>query len=557
MSAQPQTTLWTERWYWLPAFLLVSAGLHLWITLEYRSFDIHIPLPHPATIEVSLEPPPQVKPVPREATPPSPKPAPAPMPVGAIVPLAIPRKTQAVPEAPVPQGAPQQSAPIPAQGLAAENLPKVASVTPSPRDVGAAPQAALPRGRPVLPPGAEVQDEVPMLGSPTGTPMAGAPRFRPEMRHERLQIPGGAPAPGDVLGGTGGARGPERPPEDVLYGGLGAGAVRTPRLPSTLGGGGGRRILSVDNPLAGETVQEERPGVGPGLRGGEGAGIGSGVGYLVGAGIGARRGVVNGIATLKAKEGMGIGAGRGGGIGAHSPQGGAGVGSELPGVGTGTGLGIGGALGPGVGVGLPGRVVGLPVGRISGLLGGGGNGQAQGRGGVFGVSPQGASAAVHIVYVLDTSLSMRDGGKLSKAQQALKMALAELKPGDTFNIITFAAVVQPFSPSMVPADAANISRAMLWVDSVALGDGTNLSGALAAALAQKTATHIYVLSDGEPTDGITDPGLLREAVFRMNAGHAKIQTLALGLGEHFKGMELLKALAEDSGGTFAYVNLAR
>ncbi|MGC8668989.1 MAG: VWA domain-containing protein [Chthonomonadales bacterium] len=562
MNAHSEITLWTERWYWLPVFLAASVGLHIWITLEYRSFDIRIPVPHPAAIEVSLEPAVSPKLPPAEVKPSPPKPPPAPMPIGAVVPLPVRPPVQAAAEPPPPDTPAQQSAPSTPEGLAAEALPRLSH----PQQVASASRPVPPASRPAAPAGGEVRmkdfppvlrDEAPPIGVPTGVAGAGVPRLRARTRPEPLRMAGGAPAPADVLGGSGGARGPELPPEDLFYGGLGAGALHAPRLPSTRGGGGGRRILSVDNPLAGETVREERPGIGPGLRGGEGAGIGGGVGYLRGPGIGARKGIVNGIAALRAKEGLGIGAGRGGAIGSRSPRGGAGVGSELPGIGTGIGLGAGEAAGRGAAAGLRGKIIGLPAGHITGLLGAGGSVQSQGRGGVFGVAPQGAEAAVHIVYLLDTSLSMRDGGKLSKAQQALKMALAELKPGDTFNIITFASVVQPFSVTMVPADPANISRAMLWVDSVALGDGTNLSGALAAALAQKTATHIYVLSDGEPTDGITDPGLLREAVFRMNAGHAKIQALALGLGDHFKGMEILKALAEDSGGTFAYVNLAQ
>lgn len=556
MDVQTETTLWTERWYWLPLFLVASAGLHLWVTLQYRSFDIRIPLPRPAAIEVSLEPP-AAPPAPRAEVKMLPqKRVLAPMPVGAIVPLPVAPKPQA-PLSPHLPGVPAQQSSAPPSGLAAEAPPASQPPSPPPQAVAVAARTAMPAGRPVPPIGTELRSEAPPLGIPDSVVRAGAPRLAARAQRPALRPAGGAPAPADVLGGTGGARGPEVPPEDVLYGGLGAGALHAPRMPSALGGGGGRRILSVDNPLAGETVREERPGIGPGLRGGEGAGTGGGVGYLRGPGIGTRNGIVKGIAVLKATEGLGIGAGRGGSIGSRSPRGGAGVGSELPGTGTGPGLGAGASAGAGAVSGLRGKAAGLPIGRISSLLGAASGRQVPGRGGVFDVAPEGAGGTVHIVYLLDTSLSMRDGGKLSRAQQALKQALAELKPGDTFNIISFTAAVQPFSVSMTPADPANISRAMLWVDSVALADGTNLSEALAAAFAQKTVTTIYVVSDGEPTDGITDPGLLREFAFRMNAVHARINTVALGTGADFKGTELLKALSEDSGGTFKYVNVAR
>ncbi len=42
-----------------------------------------------------------------------------------------------------------------------------------------------------------------------------------------------------------------------------------------------------------------------------------------------------------------------------------------------------------------------------------------------------------------------------------------------------------------------------------------------------------------------------------NRRKVQISTLALGLGDRFKGMDLLRGLAEDNSGTFNYVNLAR
>src|SRR6185369_8049324 len=113
----------------------------------------------------------------------------------------------------------------------------------------------------------------------------------PELqRMARLQTPGGggSPAPGLVLGGKGGAPGPISPPEDIVFNGGGAGGVNLPKAPPRIGGGGGKSILSVENPLAKELIPEEKPGVGPGLGGNQGQGAGGGVGVGRELGIGTR-----------------------------------------------------------------------------------------------------------------------------------------------------------------------------------------------------------------------------------------------------------------------------
>jgi secreted protein with Ig-like and vWFA domain len=152
---------------------------------------------------------------------------------------------------------------------------------------------------------------------------------------------------------------------------------------------------------------------------------------------------------------------------------------------------------------------------------------------------------------------MQQGNKIGKAQEALKQAISELKPTDSFNIITFAARVDGFSNVMLAATKENVEQADEFIDLLRLRGGTNISGALEIALSLEGITHIFLLSDGEPMGGITDPDQIRAMVREFNTQKAQIITLALGLGEQFRGMALLKGLAEDNNGKFSYVNLAR
>jgi Mg-chelatase subunit ChlD len=140
----------------------------------------------------------------------------------------------------------------------------------------------------------------------------------------------------------------------------------------------------------------------------------------------------------------------------------------------------------------------------------------------------------------------------------LKQALAELRPTDTFNIIAFTGRHRAFSPdALQPATPDNRRAATRWVDRTRLGSGTNLSDALVAALEHTPVTHVFVISDGEPNRGITDPDALRALVRERNRGRAQITTVALGLGEAFPGVALLKALAQENNGTFRYLDLDR
>jgi hypothetical protein len=443
-------------------------------------------------------------------------------------------------------------------------------------------------------------DEKPGFGGPAkSTPNAGGPRLSRTAQATPSLAGGGAPTPGPDPGRNG-LKSPEAPPEDVLFNGGGAGGDKLPKAAPRIGGGGGRSLLAATNPLAKDAIPEDRPGLGPGIGGGTGVGAGGGVGASRGQGIGTSPDGKFALSTLRSKPGVGIGAGSGSGIGTRSPGGGTGTGAELPGTGgTGTGYGKGsgtgigngrgagfaagapagggrgGGAGLGGGNGTPGRFAlnrGIPFGDLSGLLtggderGGGGKGGGPGgpgRGGLFGQKPGlggkggDAGAPAHIVYLLDSSGSMNQGDKIGKAKDALRKALLELKPGDSFNIITFDANVHWFAASLLSASKENITMGLQYVEAIQLRGGTNLSAGLEKALAHADATHIFLLSDGEPSRGITEPTQLRNSVKEWNQHNVQILALALGLGEQFPGIPLLKGLADDNNGKFSYVNLAK
>jgi hypothetical protein len=77
------------------------------------------------------------------------------------------------------------------------------------------------------------------------------------------------------------------------------------------------------------------------------------------------------------------------------------------------------------------------------------------------------------------------------------------------------------------------------------------------AFSDSRLTHVFLLSDGEPSQGIRNPDDLRAAVREWNRPHARVITLALGRGEQFPGIPLLRSLAEDHNGQFSYVDVTK
>ena len=554
-----------ERWYWLIVFCAVSLCLHAalgWGTKGLALGSMPPPAP-PHEVEVTLTPGEENKPVPakpvaapvktaptedvvKEPTPPTPQPEVRPTRVRATRNTQIARNTDTRTEHV------RLDAPQPYTSL-------------SPIKTASRPE---PKGNTADEEAAKLDKEAPLpLGRQDAPITSAAPHLNaaPKSLDIPKDVGGGSLAPDKTMTGKGGASGPETPPDGTLYTGGGAGGLNLPKAPAKVGGGGGNSILSVDNPLAKEAIPEDKPGIGSGTGGGAGTGSGGGAGFRAGRGIGTRRTGPD-LATLNAKAGSGIGGAEGGGIGTRAPGGGKGTGAETPGTGgegAGYGKGKGSDIGDGAAHGdVSGLTRGIPFGDIAGLLAkgspkGGGDGEP-GRGGVLGVAPTirgGGSAPIHIIYLLDTSGSMIEGGKIFKAKNALCHALLELRPTDTFNIMNFDNMAHPFNPDMLPATLSNIKTAIGFVQGLRLKPYTNVQDAVERALAEDTVTHIFLLSDGEPNVGISDFLKLRGLIKERNTRHVQINALALGLGERFPGIRLLRGIAGDNDGLFSYVNL--
>ena len=153
-----------------------------------------------------------------------------------------------------------------------------------------------------------------------------------------------------------------------------------------------------------------------------------------------------------------------------------------------------------------------------------------------------------IVYIIDTSGSM-GGASIREAKAALDLALARLDPRDSFNVIEFNSETRSLFTSSLPASPGNVQTARDWVAGLEATGGTEMLGALQAAL-------------GHQTEG----GMLRQVIFmtdgavgneeelfayiRAHLGDSRLFTV--GIGSAPNSYFMTKA-AEFGRGTFTYI----
>src|SRR5882724_5741353 len=154
-----------------------------------------------------------------------------------------------------------------------------------------------------------------------------------------------------------------------------------------------------------------------------------------------------------------------------------------------------------------------------------------------------------LVFVLDTSGSM-SGFPIEKAKETMKLALDNLYPTDTFNLITFAGDTHILFPQPVSANAENLKKAQAFLDSRSGAGGTEMMKAIKAALdpsdAQGHVRMVCFMTDGEVGN---DMEIISEVQKHPNA-----RVFAFGIGSSVNRF-LLDKVAEYGRGEVEYVAL--
>jgi Ca-activated chloride channel family protein len=173
------------------------------------------------------------------------------------------------------------------------------------------------------------------------------------------------------------------------------------------------------------------------------------------------------------------------------------------------------------------------------------------------VEDDGAKAAPKdVVFVVDRSGSMQEGGKMEQARKALRYCVSRLNSQDRFGIVDFATDWNAFSERLLPADAEQKRRAERYIERLEASGGTNIEAGLGEGLkllarSEGRVPMVFFLTDGVPTVGQTDVGLLLKKASLDNAG-LRARLFSFGVGSDVNTL-LLDKLAEGGRGARDYV----
>ncbi len=163
-------------------------------------------------------------------------------------------------------------------------------------------------------------------------------------------------------------------------------------------------------------------------------------------------------------------------------------------------------------------------------------------------------SAKDMVFVLDTSGSMAEEGKMEKARAALLYGIRILRPQDQFNVIAFSGEEHLMETGLITASDEGRKRGETFVQSLRPVGGTNINEALLSSLRQFEESNrpriIVFMTDGLPTVGETNIARILENVASTKKPGVRLFTFGVGYDVN---TALLDKLATDNGGAADYV----
>ncbi len=154
-----------------------------------------------------------------------------------------------------------------------------------------------------------------------------------------------------------------------------------------------------------------------------------------------------------------------------------------------------------------------------------------------------------IVFVLDTSGSM-SGFPIEKAKESMKLALDNLYPYDTFNLITFAGDTHILFPQPVTATKENLAKAQEFLETRQGSGGTEMMKAIKASMdATDKQDHVRIVCF--MTDGYV--GNEMEIIGEVQS-HPNARVFSFGIGSSVNRY-LLDSMAKYGRGEVEYVGL--
>ncbi|HKT06164.1 MAG TPA: von Willebrand factor type A domain-containing protein [Rugosimonospora sp.] len=160
-----------------------------------------------------------------------------------------------------------------------------------------------------------------------------------------------------------------------------------------------------------------------------------------------------------------------------------------------------------------------------------------------------------LTFVIDTSGSMGDPGKLDMVKQALHTLVDQLRPSDSVAIVTFSDTARVVRPMTRVTERADLHAA---ISRLAADGSTNLESGLVlgyqvahAGYRSGTTNRVVLLSDGLANVGDTQAAPILSRVREEAA--KQITLLGVGVGSDY-GDALMEQLADHGDGYVVYVS---
>ncbi|MGE5436793.1 MAG: VWA domain-containing protein [Syntrophothermus sp.] len=175
--------------------------------------------------------------------------------------------------------------------------------------------------------------------------------------------------------------------------------------------------------------------------------------------------------------------------------------------------------------------------------------------GLFVVEPSPSSQYISKVFtiIIDKSGSMY-GPKMDQAKNAAKYIINNLNEGDKFNVVDFETYVYKFKNEHVTYSNITRDEALAYINNIAAGGSTNISGAFETAIPQfsivndSTANIIIFLTDGEQTAGILDNNELILYIRNLVTNtDSSLQIYTFGIGDYVNAQLLTTVATQNSG----------
>jgi Ca-activated chloride channel family protein len=161
-----------------------------------------------------------------------------------------------------------------------------------------------------------------------------------------------------------------------------------------------------------------------------------------------------------------------------------------------------------------------------------------------------------LTFVIDSSGSMGDEGKLEMVKQALALLVDRLRPSDTVAIVAYSTnawtVLEPTN-GVYHQQILNAINRLYPMQTTNVEDGLRLGYSLASAAFRPDASNRVILcSDGVANVGATDTQSILEFVRGYTDRGITLTTIGVGLGEY--NDVLLEQLADNGDGNYAYID---